>query len=83
MIGLVVGGFIFGLLGAPFLFYLIGTTILRVKRMSVENQKRTMVEEHNRTIETLRKQYDIDRREFHKADLKIQKIIARAKRNNE
>jgi len=79
MFDLVIGGLLLGLIGAPLIFYLIGVIIVKIKENTNQKKTRIMEEEHNKKIKKLKKEYERDQKRFHRLDLKLQRIIAKAK----
>lgn len=77
-----IGGGLAGLLGGPFIILGIGTLVFKIKQ-HIHNQKLKKAREyHNREILKIRKQYDKEFNKFSKNVNKIEKYLAKAKRQS-
>lgn len=79
MIFYAVGGLIFGLFGAPLVFYLGGMIVIKVKRNIVQQEIKRLTADHNKDVGRMRSEYEGLRKRFHKKNIRIQKVISRAK----
>lgn len=79
MIGLAIAGLLLGLIGAPLVLYVIAFVVIQGKEKTHKKEARAIMQKHNQEIRSLKKQYEKDKQRFHKLDLKIQRVIARAK----
>ena len=78
IIDLIIAGLIFGLFGAPFIFYCMGSIVLFLKSGRDMKITSKMKDDHNDTVRQLKKRYDRARRRFNKRMNKLQKILAKA-----
>ena len=76
-----IGGFVFGVFGGPVIIYGLGTLIVIYREHKVRKTIEMMVKEHNQNIRNIRKKYEKAQNRFNALSIKIQKTIAKAKRN--
>lgn len=70
---------LFGLLGGPILFYLIGTLVVKVRASVQQKYMEKTAKQHNTEISKMNKEYHRQRKIFNKKTIKLQKLLAKAK----
>ena len=75
IIAYAIGGLVLGLFGAPFLYYLIGTIVIKYREHKITKQCMRARQAHNKQIKEMQKEYNKLRRELHKKVNKIRKIV--------
>lgn len=73
-------GLLFGLLGGPLILYGLGSVIVYFKTKNQQKQVQAMRSHHNKQIEDLKKQYEKDRKKFNNINRKMQRILAKVKK---
>lgn len=69
-----------GLVGGPIVLYLIGSIVIQIKTTSNQKQADALQKQHNGDIKKMKAEYEKQRKHFNKKSIKIQKIVARAKK---
>ena len=79
MIGYAIGGLVLGLFGAPVLYYIGGTIVLKLREGKQRKQTNSLQQEHNVKVKKMRKEYEKYRSLFNKKTIKMQKTLSKAK----
>jgi len=77
--GYAVAGLFIGLVGGPFLLYVLGMLVLSIRGRQQEKLIRKMRMAHNEKVCKLRKEYESYRKRFTKTTVKIERIISKAR----
>ncbi len=68
-----------GLFGAPILFYLIGTLIVKIRGERIHKNINEMQREHNRQVKSMQKEHARLRKSLHRKVNKMRNIVAKEK----